>query len=210
MMVLIVFILIGVIFVAGQQNNYFARLWTYWTEGAGGELNFFQYIAFDQRFLYWGAAYDIFQHYPLVGVGLGNYTFYFAEHLPDVSLYRVPEILRKLTPSPGVDQIVTVKSLHVRLLAETGIAGTAAFAAFVIAIAGCVVWLLKPTGLETRFWGMAGVLVLLVFALAGFSFDSFALPNMWVVFGFLSAAYHLHRHSHSLAGDEEDPALALR
>lgn len=195
MALIIAAVLIGIVYLAGQQNNYFARIWTFFTEDAGGELSFFQFIAFNQRFIYWQTAYQIFQSHPLIGVGLGNFTFYFDKFIPDVELYKIPEILRKLTPAEGVDQIVTVKSLHVRILAETGLASAAAFAAFLLVLVGCVLWLYSRERTEVRFWGMAGILSLLVFLLAGFSFDSFALPNMWVVFGLISAAYHIYRRN---------------
>jgi uncharacterized membrane-anchored protein YitT (DUF2179 family) len=49
---------------------------------------------------------------------------------------------------------------------------------------------------EQKYWAMSGFLSLVVFAIVVFSFDSFSIPNMWVVFGLITAAAHL-----------KDPAL---
>jgi hypothetical protein len=42
-----------------------------------------------------------------------------------------------------------------------------------------------------RFWGIGSLLGLLAFGLAAFSFDSFAIPNVWVVFGLITSAANL-------------------
>jgi len=180
-------VLVGIVFVIGSRNNYFSRLWNYWSdeESAGTYL---QYIAFDQRFAYWGTAFRIYTDYPLLGVGLGNFTFYFDEYLSDRPLHPTPELLALLTPEAGRSQLVTVKSLFPRLLAETGLLGTACFLAFFIAVLGGVVFLLLTPDDEAQFWGRAGVLGIVVFGLVSFSFDSFSLPNMWVVLGLITAA----------------------
>ncbi len=185
---LLVFAVIALLI--GSRNNYFSRLWNYWTddESTGAYL---QYIAFDQRFTYWDTAYRIYTEYPLVGVGLGNYTFYFDEYLPDQPLYPTPELLAMVTPETGRSQITSVKSVFPRLLAETGLIGTATFVVFVLALLGCCIYLLLSGDAEARFWGQAGLLGSAVFLVISFSFDSFSLPNMWVMFGLITAAAHV-------------------
>ncbi|HBY08223.1 MAG TPA: hypothetical protein DEH22_10710 [Chloroflexi bacterium] len=182
-------VLAGIVFIAGSQNNYFSRLWNYWSdeESTG---NYLQYIAFDQRFAYWGTAYQIYADHPILGVGLGNYTFYFDEYLSDQPLYPTPELLALLTPEAGRSQITSVKSFFPRLLAETGLLGTATFLAFLLAILGSTLYLILSPESEDQFWGRAGILVLVVFSAISFSFDSFSLPNMWIVLGFITAAAH--------------------
>jgi len=127
----------------------------------------------------------------VLGVGLGNYAFYFTEMLPEQSWFRQPEIVRQITPEEGRNRLITPKSLVARLLAETGLAGSAIFITFILAIIGCVIFLWLSPALEQRFWGLGGMLAMLVFAFVIFSFDSFALPNMWVVFGLVTAAAHI-------------------
>jgi O-antigen ligase len=188
---IILILLILVVFAVGQRNQYFSRLWGYWTDEES-EGTFFYYIAFDQRFVYWETAYRVFEDHPAVGVGLGNFTFYFQDYLPDRQ-YKNPELLMKLVPEVGRNQVVTVKNFLVRLLAETGLLGTAAFIAFLVAVTGCVIYLLLSSEQASRFWGRAGLLELIAFLPVTLSIDSFALPNMWVVFGLITASasvYH--------------------
>lgn len=52
-------------------------------------------------------------------------------------------------------------------------------------------WL--STNKEGKFWGIGGLLGLIAFGLVAFSFDSFAIPNMWVIFGFITAAMRLEK-----------------
>jgi O-antigen ligase len=185
--IVFVLILLGVVvFSVAQKNNYFSRLWSYWTDEES-DGTYFYYIAFDQRFTYWETAYRIFEDYPAIGVGLGNFTFYFEEYLPDRQ-YKNPELLMKLVPEKGRNQVVTVKNFFVRLLAETGILGTSAFLAFLAAITGCVIYLMLSRERVGLFWGRAGLLGLISFLPVTLSVDSFALPNMWVVFGLITAS----------------------
>lgn len=179
-------VLFGFIYVAGSQNNYFSRLWNYWADDETGE--YFQYVAFLPRFTYWETAYKIYEEYPLTGVGLGNFTFYFDEHLTAQQLYKTPELLVMLTPEGGRSQITTVKSIFPRILAETGLLGMAAFLSFLIAILGCAIYLVFSSKIDQQFWGRAGLFGMVVFLVISFSYDSFSLPNMWVVFGLITAA----------------------
>jgi O-antigen ligase len=173
--------------IAGRRNNYFSRLWRYWV-GDEGTGEYLEYIAFSQRFTYWDTAFEIFEDFPILGVGLGNYAFYFDEYLDDRPLYRTPELLRKVTPAEGHSQLVTPKNLYFRLLSETGLVGTGAFLGFVFAVTGCALSLWYSKGSGGRYWGRAGLLGMIVFAITALSFDSFSIPNMWVVFGLVTAA----------------------
>ena len=115
-------VLVAIIFVVGSRNNYFSRLWNYWTdEESTGQ--YLQYIAFDQRITYWRAAYRMYEAYPILGVGPGNFTFHFEQFLADRPLHPTPELLTKLTPEEGRSQLSTVKGIFPRLLAETGLLG---------------------------------------------------------------------------------------
>jgi O-antigen ligase len=160
-----------------------------------------QYIAVEQRFVYWETALRTFTSYPVLGVGLGNYAFYFDEMLPNQPWGFQKEIIRQITPSAGEDRLITPKNLYARLLAETGLLGTAAFTAFVFAMAGCVMFLLFSKNPEQKFWGINGFLAMVVFVIVVFSFDSFALPNMWVVFGLITAAAHMTDRDGEAASD---------
>jgi hypothetical protein len=62
------------------------------------------------------------------------------------------------------------------------------FVAFFAALIGCAIYLWLMPDEESRFFGLAGLLGLLAFCFVGLSFDSLAIPNMWVVFGIITAA----------------------
>ncbi len=176
-----------VVFVAGSRNPYFSRLWNYFSdEDAVG--SYIQYIAVSQRIAYWETAYHIYEEFPWMGIGLGNYTFYFEEKLSDRPLFPTPELLRKFTPADGSNRVVVPKNFFVRILAETGLLGTAAFLAFLVAVLGCSLYLYMASHPEARFLGQAGLLSLVVFLGVAFSVDSFASPNMWVLFGLITAS----------------------
>lgn len=192
--VLLLGFLAGIVYVTGTKNPFFARIWDYWErrpdQGYARYLaGYLEYLGFGARFTYWQTAYNIYDSHPLLGVGLGNYAFYFEENLPDQPLAAIPEVLRLIVPDVGREQLVTSKNFYLRLLSETGLLGTAAFIAFLTAILGCVLFLRYSPGADNRFWGTAGLLGLVGFLLVALSFDSFAIPNMWVVFGFITAAH---------------------
>jgi hypothetical protein len=79
------------------------------------------------------------------------------------------------------------------MMAETGILGLITFIAFIMAILGCALYLWLSPKSEVKFWGVGGMLSLIAFGLVVYSFDSFAIPNMWVVFGLITSATHIAR-----------------
>ena len=185
----VVAIVAGVIYTASARNDYFSRIWGYWRDiEQRSAQDYFEYIGFGARFMYAEAAFNTYSENPLLGVGLGNYAFYFDRMLPDEFLARTPEVLRILTPEVGRNRLITPKNLYFRILAETGLIGLAAFIAFLVAILGCALYLWLSHDRQQRFWGTGGMLGVLVFFAAAFSFDSFAIPNMWVIFGLITSA----------------------
>jgi hypothetical protein len=191
---LIAVLVLGIVIIGvGSQNRYFSRFWTYFTESEqiGPNRTYLEYIGFRQRFAYAETAFRVYEAFPVVGVGLGNYAFYFEDKLPNLSWSRFPEVIRYITPDEDAPRLITPKNLYARLLAETGLVGTILFTSFILAILGCAFYLWFSSLKEKRVWGMAGLLALIVFPILVFSFDSFALPNMWVVFGLITAAAHL-------------------
>jgi len=180
-----------VVFAAGSRNRYFSRLWKYWTDpNAAG--SYIQYIAVSQRIAYWETAYRIYQDHPWLGVGLGNYTFYFEEKLSDRPLYPTPELLYKFTPGEGRNRVVVPKNMFLRILAETGLFGASAFLAFLVGVVGCALHLFMTSRPEARYFGQAGLLGFIVFLGVAFSGDSFAVPNMWILFGLVTASAQMY------------------
>jgi len=186
-------LLLGLLVTLGSRNRYFSRLWRYWTapEERRGQ-SYLEFIAVGQRVTYWETAYRMYADAPWLGVGLGNYAFHFAEYVPYRSWHRSPEIVRQLTPLEGNLRLITPKNLYLRLLAETGIVGTVFFTVFLLCLLAACLCMWRAGG-TARFWGAGGLLGMAAFALAAFSFDSLALPNMWVLFGWISAAQRVYR-----------------
>jgi hypothetical protein len=141
-------------------------------------------LAFAERVVYWNAGFEVFERYPILGVGLGNTGFLLEENLPAYG-YRLPEITSAI--DAGNPNFLNPKNLWIRLLAETGLVGFTSF----------VVWLglFGITALELHrresSWlgalGITGFLTLLAIIVEGFSMDTFALPHMWVVLGLVTA-----------------------
>lgn len=185
----VVVILAGITYFAGSKNEFFARIWNYWEPGKNVSISgYLKYLGFSARFTYSETAMNIYEENPLFGVGLGNYAFYFDEMLPERPLALTPEVLRIVTPDKGANRLITPKNFYTRLLAETGIIGAAGFAVFFIAVFGCSLYLWFSASPDSRYWGMAGIFALITLLLSAFSFDSFAIPNMWVVFGLITSA----------------------
>jgi hypothetical protein len=199
-------VVLGVaVVIIGSQNNYFSRLWRYWTEAKTRNRSYLEFIAVEQRFVYLETALRINEVNPLLGVGLGNYAFYFDQKLPNRPWQVQQEIMRQITPGEGRDRLITPKNLIARLIAETGVLGTGAFMTFVLAIVGCMLYLWFSPGEEQKFWGVGALLALIVFLFEIFSFDSFAIPNMWIVFGLITAAAHLPDHNASTIEEPVSP-----
>jgi O-antigen ligase len=93
-----------------------------------------------------------------------------------------------LTQNATRYRLITPKNLYLRVLAETGLLGLSAFLAFIIAILGCALSLWLSPKPEAKYWGTGGLYALIAFAFLANSFDSFAIPNMWVAFGIITAA----------------------
>lgn len=190
-------VILGVIclaYLVGRNNEFFSRIWLYWSDFKNPSISgYFDYLGFGARFIYGETALRIFNRFPVFGVGLGNYALFFQDMLPDQPLAVIPEVLRLVTPGVGQNQLITSKNLYFRLLAETGLIGLATFLAFVVAILGCAIYLRLSSIREIKYYGVAGLLGLLAFTVGAFSYDSFAIPNMWVVFGLITAAMRLSK-----------------
>jgi O-antigen ligase len=142
-------------------------------------------VAFAERVAYWQAGMATFADHPLLGVGLGNAGFFIESNLPGYA-YRLTEI--KDLRSGAFAGLPNPKNLWVRLLAETGLVGFAAFLSWwVLTGATALVLWRRCDGLK-RLLGLAGVLGLLAAVGEGFSLDTFALPHVWILAGLVARA----------------------
>jgi O-antigen ligase len=150
----------------------------------------FNYLQFAERYVYWVAGWYIFNTHPLLGVGLGNAGFYFQHALPAYG-WRLPEVMLIYFQEAALPNI---KSMWVRLLAETGIVGFSSFFTWYYVMFRSA-WSMRLN--QHRLFkviGWFGLFVLVAFITEGFSTDTFALPYLWVSLGIVSAAGALLRN----------------
>ena len=169
------------------QSNYISRMWKYWsTTGQRDLQGYFSYIGFGPRFVYWRTAFRIFSNYPILGVGLGNYTFHFRDFMPSVQIGYMPELIRRFVP--GSKRVITSKNFLAHILAETGFLGTATFLIFLFILVLGALYLWLSNDKEKHYWGTSSLLGLTAFIIDTFSYDSFAIPNPWIVFGLVTSS----------------------
>jgi O-antigen ligase len=192
LIVLGVLIFLTLFFLLGSRSNYISRIWEYWAGSEDKDLRkYFTYIGFGSRMAYWQTAYNMYADHPLFGVGLGNFTIYLADYLPFQHLAKTPEVLRHLVPKQGRSRVQTVKHFLLRILAETGLIGMGIYLIFLaVLLAGSVyLWLSKDE--EEHFGGTIAIIGMVGFVVDTFSFDSFAIPNPWIMFGIITATFRI-------------------
>lgn len=148
-------------------------------------------MAFAERYYLWIMGWNVFTHFPLFGVGLGNSGFFFPVTVPpEIRLSN--EMLKILTEQTFLPN---TKNLWIRLLAETGMVGFSVFVSWLLVLRQTARTLMASTNLLSRTMGWMGLIALLTIIGEGFSLDSFALPYFWASFGLMTAAGFMLRHS---------------
>ncbi len=144
----------------------------------------FNYLRFAERYVYWVAGWRIFNDHPILGVGIGNAGLYFLKYLPSYSwtLVEVTESVYRLTA------VMNIKSLWVRILAETGLLGFSTFLGWLAILWQTCRFLEANRQKLMSMLGLAGQLGLVALLAEGFSIDTFALPYIWLMLGMVSAA----------------------
>jgi O-antigen ligase len=169
----------------------------------GNAYQFFNYLSFAERYVYWEAGWRIFNISPIFGVGLGNAGFYFQKTLPSFGWY-LPEVMDtyyRFTSVPNV------KSMWVRLLAETGIVGFSSFLTWLLVVFKSSWPTRRESSLLLKTSGWFGVFVIIAYAIEGFSTDTFALPYLWISLGIVSAAAAISRNQVTEGKAEEASIL---
>lgn len=146
-------------------------------------------LIFAERMIYWITGWHIFQLHPFLGVGLGNVGFFFPSQLPAAG-WASPEIRNLLF---RIKAFPNVKSLWVRLLAETGIIGFAVFAAWLYLLFRSARLSYRSRNSLIKTLALAGQFSLIAMLAEGFSIDSFAMPYFWVAAGLISATGFIYR-----------------
>ncbi len=187
-------VFVGLFVFIGSGSGYISRMWNYWFANSDRNLGeYLLFIGFGSRITYWKTAFRIFQAHPIFGVGLGNFTIFFPDWIPPQQLIKTPQLLRHLVPAAGRSRVITSKQFAVRILAETGLVGGAIFAVFLLTLAAGALYLWLSKDHSEKFWGTGSLLGLVAFAGVTFSFDSFAIPSPWILFGLITASFSVFR-----------------
>ena len=172
-------IILGVAYAFSKIDPRMQSLFTFSFAQEDSLLRFFNELKFGDRVIYWLTGWNIFNAYPFLGVGLGNAGFYFPKYLPAYgwSLVEVENLLNRTT------LLLNIKSLWLRLLAETGLVGFALFTGWLISLIPTLINKVRSSSLTVSTLGFMGCFVLLALILEGFSIDSFAIPSWWISLG---------------------------
>jgi len=186
---LIVVLIVGTAFLGSKLDARIARFFEtdylqILVESSDPVYEIARRLAYAERLAYWEVGYKVFETYPVLGVGLGNSGFFFTRMLPDYG-YRLVETIRILNGTPDFPN---PKNLWVRLLAETGIIGFLVFILWFCLIASESKHVYSNRHGVVKMIGLAGLLALMAQILEGFSLDTFALPQLWIIVGFVSVA----------------------
>jgi len=148
---------------------------------------------FLERMVYWLNGWNVFNHYPWLGVGLGNAGFFFPKYAPSVgwATFEIRNVLYYLTQLPNV------KSFWFRLLAETGLIGFSLFLSWFYILFQSSRFSQHNHDATIKTFAFAGQLALLAFIGEGLSIDSFAMPYFWVIAGFIAAIALIYRRENT-------------
>jgi O-antigen ligase len=180
-------LLIAGVYLMGKVDARVARVFTVRPAQLSGGLPALYYyanqLAYAERVMYWVSGIKAFVLHPLLGVGPGNSGFLFRETVP-VFGYSLPEITTILSGAP---QFPNPKSLWIRLLAETGVVGFLVFILWLIMTGLGAARLARSSAVIMRVIGLGALLALGTQVFEGFSLDTFALPQLWIVLGLVAA-----------------------
>lgn len=177
-------IIFGIIFAFTKIDPRMANLFSFTFSDDNSLLKFFNELKFGDRVIYWLTGWNIFNAYPLFGVGLGNAGYYFPKYLPAYgwSLVEVENLLNRTT------LLLNIKSLWLRLLAETGMIGFSLFIGWLLSLLPAFIEKIQSIQKNKPVFGWMGCFVLVALILEGFSIDSFAMPYWWISLGLAASS----------------------
>jgi O-antigen ligase len=148
-------------------------------------MKYAENLQFGERVAYWQTGWNIFNDHPIAGVGLNSSGSYFPKYMPEYG-WQLTETKNLLFRS---NNVLNIKNLWTRLLAETGIIGFSLFISFLIISLITAIELNKRSDRLQQSIGWMGILMLIAFLVEGFSVDSLALPYYWFTLGLVAATW---------------------
>jgi len=172
-------VMVAVVYAFTRIDPRMANLFSFSFNQDDSLLRFFNELKFGDRVIYWLTGWNIFNAYPFLGVGLGNAGYYFPKYLPAYgwSLVEVENLLNRTTI------LLNIKSLWLRLLAETGMVGFSLFIGWLVSLLPTLLKKIRSQCSSVSVFGWMGCFVLVALLLEGFSIDSFAMPYWWISLG---------------------------
>ncbi len=177
-------VIIGGLFVLSKLDPRMEKVFEFSSTVENPLLKYADDLQFGERVIYWQTGWNIFNDYPIAGVGVGFSGYYFPQYMPDYA-WQLPEV-NKLTG--WTSGLLNIKNLWTRLMAETGIIGFSLFVVFLVVIAFSAKDLVNRKDQLGKTIGWMGIFMLITFILEEFSVDSFALPYYWFTLGLIVAA----------------------
>ena len=152
-------------------------------------LSFAHRLAFMERMVYWFTGWHVFNDHPWLGVGLGNAGFFALDQTPAIgwASFEIRSLLFRLPYLPNI------KSLWVRLFAETGLLGFSMFFAWLVVLFRSAHLTLHSKQPNLQMIALTGQISLVALIGEGFSIDSFAMPYYWVAAGLIASAGWVYR-----------------
>lgn len=154
-------------------------------------------LQFGERVAYWQTGWNLFNDYPLTGVGLNFSGAYFPKYLPAYA-WQLTETRDLMFRS---NNVLNIKNLWSRLLGETGIIGFSLFATILVITLITGISLVRGTDRSNEVIGWMGIFMLIAFIGEGFSVDSLALPYYWFTLALTAAAWRWNHNSRSDRSD---------
>lgn len=142
-------------------------------------------LQFGERVAYWQTGWNLFNDYPLAGVGLNSSGAYFPSYMPAYG-WQLTETRDLLFRS---NNVLNIKNLWSRLLCETGIIGFSLFITILVVTLISALELIRNKNRLSETIGWMGVLMLIALLGEGFSVDSLALPYYWFTLGLVAATW---------------------
>jgi O-antigen ligase len=183
--VLYILLVTILVFIFSRFDPRMANLFKFSFNQDNPLLRYFNQLKFGDRVVYWLTGWNIFNEYPLFGVGLGNAGFYFPKQMPAYggSLLEVRSLVYRS------HLLLNVKSIWFRLLAETGIIGFSLFCGWIISLLAGLIEKVRSLKVIERTLGLTGILVVLGLVFEGLSIDSFAMPYWWISLGLAVSSF---------------------
>lgn len=184
---ILVYLLIttGALYAFSKLDSRMAEVFSIETLKAGGLSKYADILQFGERVTYWQTGWRIFNEHPILGVGVGNAGYYFLNLLPD-NAWQLSEVRSLIYHSTN---LLNIKSLWIRILAETGIIGFSFFFVFLVISLFTSQKLTHSSINLVQSIGWMGIYMLIALVIEEFSVDSFALPYLWFTLGLVAATW---------------------